>query len=175
MMRAFIGICLLLVMVGCGHRSVDHYQNTQPKLLFEEFFDGELVAYGMVLDRSGHLLRRFEVKMLASWQGEKGEIKEWFVFDDGEKSTRIWQINKLSENRFEGTAEDVIGVAQGQTSGAALYWSYVLAIPIDGEVFHITLDDWMYLLDDKRLFNKTKMSKWGFNVGEIIIYIEKKD
>ncbi|WP_146447212.1 DUF3833 family protein, partial [Vibrio cyclitrophicus] len=37
----------------------------------------------------------------------------------------------------------------------------------------VVLDDWMFLMDEKRLFNKTEMSKFGFKVGEVILYIEK--
>lgn len=163
----------VLLLTACGSASLKEHTNTTPELKLEQFFDGELKAYGMVLDRSGNLLRRFEVKLLASWQGDEGEIKEWFVFDDGEKSTRIWQLKNLGNNQYQGTAGDVVGIANGKTEGSALYWKYDLEIPVDGTIYEITLDDWMFLIDEKRLFNKTNMSKWGFNVGEVILYIEK--
>jgi len=35
-------------------------------------------------------------------------------------------------------------------------------------------DDWMYLLDEQRLLNKTEMRYFGFRVGEITLYIERK-
>ncbi|MDB1125596.1 DUF3833 domain-containing protein [Vibrio algarum] len=163
----------VLLLTACGSASLKEHTNTTPELKLEQFFDGELKAYGMVLDRSGNLLRRFEVKLLASWQGDEGEIKEWFVFDDGEKSTRVWQLKNLGNNQYQGTAGDVVGIANGKTEGSALYWKYDLEIPVDGTIYEITLDDWMFLIDEKRLFNKTNMSKWGFNVGEVILYIEK--
>jgi hypothetical protein len=163
----------LLLLPACGSATLDEHTNTSPELKLEQFFDGELKAYGMVLDRSGNLLRRFEVKLLASWQGDKGQIKEWFEFDDGEKSTRVWQLKSMGNNQYEGTAGDVVGVAKGRTEGSALYWQYDLEIPVDDTIYEVTLDDWMFLMDENRLFNKTKMSKWGFNVGEVILYIEK--
>ncbi|MCW8336297.1 DUF3833 family protein, partial [Vibrio paucivorans] len=79
------------------------------------------------------------------------------------------------QNTFQGQAEDVIGIAKGESSGSALYWRYQLEVPVDDTIYHITLDDWMFLFDDKRLFNKTEMTKFGFKVGEIILYIEKLD
>lgn len=164
---------LVLLLTACGSASLEEHKNTSPELKLEEFFDGELKAYGMVLDRSGNLLRRFNVKLLASWQGDKGEIKEWFEFDDGDKSTRIWQLTKLGDNQYQGTAGDVVGIANGRTEGSALYWEYELEIPVDGTIYEVTLDDWMFMIDEKRLFNKTDMSKWGFHVGEVILYIEK--
>ncbi|MFC1233636.1 MULTISPECIES: DUF3833 domain-containing protein [unclassified Vibrio] len=164
---------LVLLLTACGSASLEEHKNTTPELKLEQFFDGELKAYGMVLDRSGNLLRRFNVKLLASWQGDEGEIKEWFEFDDGEKSTRIWQLKKLGDNQYQGTAGDVVGIANGKTEGSALYWEYELEIPVDGTIYEVTLDDWMFMIDEKRLFNKTDMSKWGFHVGEVILYIEK--
>ncbi len=164
---------LVLLLTACGSASLEEHKNTTPELKLEQFFDGELKAYGMVLDRSGNLLRRFNVKLLASWQGDEGEIKEWFEFDDGETSTRIWQLKKIGDNQYQGTAGDVVGIANGKTEGAALYWEYELEIPVDGTVYEVTLDDWMFMIDEKRLFNKTDMSKWGFHVGEVILYIEK--
>ncbi|MGL5119623.1 MAG: DUF3833 family protein [Plesiomonas shigelloides] len=35
-------------------------------------------------------------------------------------------------------------------------------------------DDWMYLIDQQRLINKAEITKFGFKVGEVIIYIEQK-
>lgn len=170
-----IAIALLVfALAGCGSASLDEHSHIKPELKLEQFFNGELVAYGMVLDRSGNLLRRFDVKLIGSWQGNKGELKEWFVFDDGETSTRTWYLEKTTDNNYIGTASDVIGTAKGETSGSALYWRYQMEIEVDSSTYQVTLDDWMFLLDENRLFNKTDMSKFGFKVGELILYIEKR-
>jgi hypothetical protein len=166
-------ILLSLMAMACSSPNLDKHIGSLPELKLETFFQGELLAYGMVLDRSGNLLRRFNVKMLADWQGNKGEIKEWFEFDDGEKSIRIWQLEKIADNEYLGQAADVIGTAKGRTQGSALYWQYDLEIEVEGETYTVTLDDWMFLMDQNRLFNKTEMTKFGFKVGEILIYIEK--
>lgn len=172
-MKKFLFITLVFMLTACGNAGLDSYKGTTPALKLDQFFNGELKAYGMVLDRSGNLLRRFEVKLIAMWQGDSGEIKEWFEFDDGERSTRVWHLKKMNDNTYQGTAGDVVGIAQGKTEGSALYWKYDLEIPVDGSIYQVTLDDWMFLIDEKRLFNKTDMSKWGFHVGEVILYIEK--
>lgn len=41
-----------LFLVGCSTQ-IEDYQNERPVLKLEEFFNGELVAYGMVQDYSG--------------------------------------------------------------------------------------------------------------------------
>ena len=165
---------LVLTLAGCSNPSLSDYQQTTPKLELERFFNGELVAYGMVLDRSGKLTRRFNVDLVASWQGNQGIIDEKFYFDDGEQTTRIWRLTKIAANKYQGQADDVIGLASGETSGSALYWQYDMTINVDGTDYQVTLDDWMYLLDENRLFNKTDILKLGFKVGEIVLFIEKK-
>ena len=173
--KKFAVVLSFIVMGGisCSSPNLTDYKSTTPPLSLESFFDGNLNAYGMVLDRNGKLTRRFTVKLEASWKGNKGTINEWFIFDDGEKSTRTWQLIKDGENIYSGTANDVVGVAKGQTNGSALYWQYDLLLKVDGTEYQVTLDDWMYLIDKKRLFNKTDITKFGFNVGEVILYIEK--
>ena len=174
-MTRFIRFFVFIVLIsGCSSQTLSDYRTTSPNLSLEAFFDGDLVAYGIVLDRSGTMIRRFEVDLKASWKGTESEIKEWFTFDDGEKTTRIWQLEALGNGQYKGTANDVVGTASGQTSGSALYWRYDLLIPVDGTEYQITLDDWMYLIDEHRLFNKTELTKFGFKVGEVILYIEKK-
>ncbi|ABE56641.1 conserved hypothetical protein [Shewanella denitrificans OS217] len=174
-MKKIILLSFLLLLSACGSAGLDDYKNTSPELKLEQFFEGKLKAYGMVFDRSGKLLRRFEVDLIAHWEGDKGEIKEWFVFDDGEKMTRIWQLVRETNNSYTGTASDILGTARGRTQGSALFWQYEMNIEVDGSTYQISLDDWMYLMDDKRLFNKTDMTKFGVKVGEIILYIEKLD
>ena len=174
MTRLISFLALIFIISGCSSQNLSDYRTTTPNLSLESFFEGDLVAYGIVLDRSGTMTRRFEVDLKASWKGNKGEIKEWFTFDDGEKTTRIWQLEALGNGKYTGTANDVVGTATGQTSGSALYWRYELLIPVDGTEYEITLDDWMYLVDENRLFNKTELTKFGFKVGEVILYIEKK-
>jgi len=162
-----------LMLLSCSSPQLKNYNNTTPNLDLTEFFNGELVAYGMVLNRGGELTRRFNVVLNASWQGNEGVIDEQFIFDDGEKTTRVWQLTKTSNNSYQGTAGDVIGVAYGETSGSVLHWQYDMTINVDDTDYEVSLDDWMYLIDDNRLFNKTDIMKFGLKVGELVLYIEK--
>ena len=70
-------------------------------------------------------------------------------------------------------ADDVIGTATGQAHGFAFNWHYTLAVKVDGEIWNIDLNDWIYQLNETRLINRTEMTKWGFKVGEITLIIEK--
>lgn len=166
-------VACTLLLSACS-TSIDDYKNTTPELNFKDFFSGELAAYGIVQDYSGEVTRRFSVDMQATWQGNTLTLDEQFYYADGEQSERIWTIELNADNSITGTAGDVIGQATGQIQGNALYWQYTLEIPYDGDTLQVNLDDWMYLVTPTRLINRTAIDKFGFEVGEITLVIEKR-
>ncbi|RUO79257.1 DUF3833 domain-containing protein [Pseudidiomarina taiwanensis] len=174
-MKKYLLLVLLstALLVGCSS-GLDRYTGQGPTLKLEEFFNGELVAYGMVEDYSGEVIQRFRVDMIGTWEGNEGVLDEQFYYADGKTQERIWYITKTGPNRYEGRASDVEGVAKGEVSGYVLNWEYVLNIEVDGEPLAVTLDDWLYLVDENNMINRTQMRKFGLPVGEITLYIGKK-
>lgn len=162
-----------VALVGCSTQ-IEDYQGEQPELKLEAFFNGELVAYGMVQDYSGKVIQRFKADLQGTWEGNNGVLDEQFYYADGTTQERIWRITKTGENTYEGRADDVADVAVGTTAGNVLNWSYTLIIQRDGEPFEVKLDDWLYLVDEDNMINRTKMYKFGIEVGEITLYIGKK-
>ena len=163
----------LLWLSGCG-ASLDDYRGSRPGWDLARFFNGKLVAHGLVTDRSGEVTSRFRVEMQGRWQDGKGELFEQFYFDDGRRQTRTWFLSKGADGHWRGTAADVVGEAVGKTAGFALNWRYQLDLALpDGEVVRVGFDDWMYLLDEDRLINRAEISKFGIHLGEVILYIER--
>ena len=122
-LRVYLGLFVLAMLTACS-ASIEDYKGTEPKFDFKQFFSGELVAYGIVQDYSGEVTRRFRVDMQASWQGNKGVIDEQFYYQDGEQDTRVWRIELGENGTLTGTANDVVGTAQGVTRGSAFNWKY---------------------------------------------------
>ena len=104
---------------------------TDPEFALFEFFEGEVLAWGLLQDRSGQQTRRFEVQIQGEIQGQLLTLTEDFVFDDGEKQQRIWKITARADGTYIGEADDVIGEANGVVAGNALHWQYVLRVPVD--------------------------------------------
>ncbi|MFT5758349.1 MAG: hypothetical protein ACI9LM_003088 [Alteromonadaceae bacterium] len=171
--KPMIMLFCLLFMTSCSTEVTD-YQHTRPKFDIKSYFDGELIAWGMVQDYSDLVTRRFCVELNARWQNNQGELDEIFYFDDGEISYRTWQLTKLKNDQYSGTAEDVVGSAKGKQSGHAFQWQYQLLVPIDGKIVQFDMDDWMYQIDQYRVFNRTKMNKFGVNVAEITLFFDKE-
>lgn len=173
-MKILFGLIFSLMLFGCSSQNLDDYADSSPEFNVESYFQGPLQAQGIVLDRGGKVTRRFTVEMLGTWKGNKGKLEEWFVFDDGEKTTRTWQITKLSDGHYIGTAGDVVGEALGESGGFALHWDYQLDLPYDGKLVQVTFDDWLYQMDNKVVINRSVITKWGFRVGEVILVITKQ-
>lgn len=164
----------IFFITSCAGVHVNHYENEKPKLILENFLNGDLEAYGIFQNRSGEVVKRFKCTMKASWENNKGIIDETFYYSDGTTSKRIWVLLKTADNKYVGTAGDVIGEALGETAGNAFNWKYVLDIPLEKSTIHVSMNDWMYLVDDKVIINKTEMTKFGFKVGEVTLTILKK-
>jgi hypothetical protein len=112
--------------------------------------------------------------MQCTWQGDAGTLDEHFAYSDGTTQRRVWHLTRQADGRYVGTADDVVGTAVGQQSGNAFHWTYTLALPVDGRVIDVQMDDWMLLMNDKTMLNKATMRKWGFALGEVTLSFTKR-
>ncbi|MFO1280765.1 MAG: DUF3833 domain-containing protein [Burkholderiaceae bacterium] len=172
--RIVLAAALALTLAGCAGPRIDDYAAEKPVLDLKQYFNGTLDAYGIFTDRSGKVVKRFTVVMKGSWNGDEGVLDEDFVYSDGSLQKRIWRLKRLPDGRYTGTADDVVGEARGQARGNAFNWTYTLALPVDGRVWHVDFDDWMYLMDDRVMLNTAVMSKWGVKLGEVTLSFVKR-
>ena len=180
--KLVLKLTLILVismsLLSCSNITPKDYQNNEPKLDIRSYLKGKVKAWGMLQDRSGKVTRRFVVDMEGKWQGNEGVLEEYFTFDDGEKSERIWKISFIDDHNFTASAGDVIGKAKGSQYGNAMQMEYVLDLEVDkakGTKYKVKLDDWMYLLDDDVLVNKSKIKKFGITFARLTIFFQKQD
>ena len=100
-------------------------------------------------------------------------MQEWFEFDDGEKTERVWDIVFVNNKFFKGKAHDIIGDANGEQNGNAVNINYTLQVPYKDSNINLKMDDWMYLIEDDLILNRTSMKKFGLKVGEIMLFMKK--
>ena len=169
----FFYIVLFFILSSCTEHNINYYNDEKPKIDLNKFFNGKLLAHGIVQDRSGKVIKRFKVDIIASWKNDTATLDEKFIYSDGSKSSRIWKLKKISSNQFEGTAGDVEGIAEGKTAGNTFYFVYELNLPVDDTTYVINFEDWMFLMDENTLLSRSYMSKWGFDVGEVTLVMTK--
>ena len=162
-----------LALAGCAGPQVSDYAAEKPALDLRQFFNGRVDAQGLFQDRGGHIVKRFTVVMDCRWEGDEGVLDEHFSYSDGSTQRRIWRLKALGQGRYSGRADDVVGEAAGESAGNAFRWGYTLALPVDGRVWNVALDDWMFLLDERTVLNRSAMSKFGLHVGDVTLVITR--
>ena len=174
-LTALAAAAVLATLAGCSStQNIGDYAAEKPVLELRDYFNGTLDAYGVFTDRSGKVVKRFTVVMNGSWKGDDGVLDEDFTYSDGTTQKRIWRLKRLGPGSYTGRADDVVGQADGKQSGNAFNWTYTMALPVDGKVYEVQFDDWMYLVTDKVMLNKAAMSKFGFRLGEVTLSFSKR-
>lgn len=162
-----------LGLAGCGSTNLQDYAGLQPTFDLAAYFQGQTRGWGMVRDRSGKVLRYFIVDIEGRFEGDQGSLNENFVWSDGERENRVWQLKKTGPQSWTGTTADVVGIATGEAVGNILRWQYVFTISVDGRKIDMDFDDWMILVDDETLLNQAKFSKFGIHLGEVVLSFKK--
>jgi len=160
---------------GCATPSVEAYKKTTPPLNLKTYFTGSIKAWGLIQNRSGVVTRRFDVTMNGSWEGDVGILEEQFQYYDGETQKRVWTITKTADNRYVGKAADILDQATGELEGSAMRWAYQMDLPVGDTTYRITFDDWMFLMNDGVLINRSYLKKFGITVAELTLFMQKQD
>lgn len=175
MIRVAVISFFIVLLSACGSAKVQDYADVSPVLVPEVFFDGELTAHGVIKNRSGRVIRTFNADIKAYWRDGVGTLEEDFIFDDGETDRRVWTLTPDGPGRYRGTAGDVVGEGEVSVAGNSMFLDYVLRIPYGDSTLDIRIDDRMYLVNPNVLVNESAMKKFGLQVGQILLVIEKRD
>ncbi len=151
----------------------EDFKNTKPELIIEKYFNGEVLAWGILQNRNGKVTRQFNAKMMGSYEDKVLTLEEDFYWKDGEEQKRIWKIKKLDDHNYVGTAQDVIGEAKGMSYGSAFKLEYTLLVPYKKKKIKINFDDWIFKQDDKIAINRATLTKFGFKVAELTVFFKK--
>ena len=168
-MRLFLTLIFLFVSSCSGKMNIEKFKGQQPEFSLEDYFMGKTQAWGMFHDRFGNLKRTFKVDIIGTLESDKLLLNEKFIYDDGEEDVRVWTIKILGNNKYIGTASDVVGEATGVAKGNALNWKYKLNLKVGNSTILVDFDDWMFLQDRNILMNRAEVKKWGVNIGVVSI------
>lgn len=174
MTRLVLLLTLILSIASCTSVDVTRYADQQPALDLQRFFSQPVKAWGMFQKRGGEVTKRFEVNIVSRREGNNLILDERFLYSDGTRQHRVWTLTPEGEGRWSGRAGDVVGVAQGQVAGNTFHWRYRLNVPVDDSTYEMSMDDWMYLMDEDTLINRTSMSKFGVEVGQVTLFFRRQ-
>lgn len=171
----YILICIhiSLTLMSCA-TELEEYETVEKPFDIKNYFTGTIIAWGIVQDFTNKVTKRFCVEVIGTWDGDYGTLSEAFYFTGEKKlSYRTWKLRKQENGSYIGTADDVKGDAIGVHKGFAFHFQYDFLLEVDEGSYQVTMDDWMYQLDDYKVINRTSMRKFGLKVADITIFFDK--
>ena len=167
LMRLFLTAGLVAssfaALSACARKDVTHLSERRPSIVLEEFFAGDTIALGIFEDRFGNLRRQFRVNLQGTITGNQLVLDETFLYEDGEKDSRVWVIDNLGRSedgrfRSSGRADDVEGKYEGRISGNGLNWQYDVSLEMTGNKMDVHFDDWIYRQSEDIAINRAYIS-----------------
>lgn len=169
----FALLILSIVRPGFGFKSQKpaDYAGEGPAFDIRTHLKGKFISEGMIYGPSGKVVSRFVAEMNGEWDGQKGTLAEDFKYANGGIQQRKWILTMGRDGEFIAQADDIIGDGTGQQTGAAVKLNYKIRLPeaSGGHVLDVT--DWMYLMENGTILNRSEMRKFGIKVAELIATI----
>ena len=171
-MKIIFALLVTILLTSCTGNEMKpiDFKDQKPRLIIEEYLSGNVKAWGVLQNRSGKVTRQFSADLNGKWDGKKLVLDEKFNWNDGEVQKRQWQITKIDDHNYEGTAGDVVGTAKGYSYGSAFKFKYDLMVPFKNKNIKISFDDWIFKQDEKVAINRATLTKFGFKVGELTVF-----
>lgn len=132
------------------------------------FFDGHVRSWGVIERRSGAPTGWVATNCEGHADGpDRLRMVQHLSFQGEAAQERTWSLRRTGPHRFEGTANDMLGTATGEADGRIFHWTWVLARSPGSRPFNVTMDQWMYRLDDGSVLIRTTISKLGIILAEV--------
>lgn len=159
-----------LIQRNCGFRAQtpDDYASYGPGFDIRERFCGPMHCEGVIYGPLGRVTSRFIAEFHADWNGNTGTMKEVFHYDSGQIQNREWTLCVDNNGRISATAPDVLGAGTGQQSGASVVLNYTIRLTKDAGGHALNVTDWMYLMENGVIMNRSQFRKFGVKVAELV-------
>lgn len=178
-MKVLLVLALALLLVLAARRlffsfaaqRIEDYAGTGPEIDIRRHLSGRMLSEGVIYGPDGRVASRFVAEMTGTWDGDTGRLSERFRYAGGAVQDRLWRLSVAADGSFTAEADDIIGTARGRQAGAAAALSYRIRLPeaAGGHVLHAS--DWLYLMENGTIINRSEMRKFGVKVAELVATI----
>jgi hypothetical protein len=129
---------------------------------------GPILCEGVVYGPTGQVASRFVADMRGEWRGNTGTLSEEFRYDSGRTQSRRWTLSIGNDGIIRAEAADVVGTGRGVQEGPAVRLDYRIRLPAEAGGHVLDVTDWMYLMDNGTIMNRSQFRKFGFKVAELV-------
>jgi hypothetical protein len=168
LVSTFLFAVLALGSAAPARPKGEHLQGSGPLFDPLQFFTGSTYSEGVFEDRGGRPTKR--VRTETRGRVIAGELRmEQDLFIQGHPpQRRSWRMRRVGTNRFEATANDIIGTARGVAHGSYFHWTFTLATRPGNPLYNVRMIQDMYLQPGGRtMINRTKIRKFGILAAQV--------
>lgn len=170
-------LLLLLILrrwVGFAAQSPAEFAGKGPAFDPRQHLSGPIQCEGVIYGPLGRVASRFVADMHGTWDGNMGLLREDFRYDSGLAQARLWTLHLGNDGGIRALAADVPGEGFGVVSGSAVMLRYKIRLEpsAGGHVLDVT--DWMYLMENGTIMNRSQFFKWGIKVAELVATMRPK-
>ena len=157
-----------IVLAGCSKPlPISHFAGTKPAFDPVAFWTGHHRSFGVVENRAGAPIDTVETDCRGTPEGADGlHMVQSLTLGDGTVQHRDWHLRRSGKD-FVATANDMVGEADGTAAGRVFHWRFVIATRPGNALYNVTFDQWMYLMDDGSMMNRTTVRKLDLILAEV--------
>lgn len=176
-----VGVALVLTALVFRSRYVSFWAQKSddyadgPLFDIRERFNGPILCEGVIYGPTGKVSSRFVADFEASWDGNVGTMTETFHYDSGSTQERVWTLTLGNDGRIKAEAPDLVGTGSGQQKGSAVVLNYRIRLTEDAGGHALDVTDWMYLMANGSIMNRSQFRKFGIKVAELVATMRPKD
>ncbi len=139
-----------------------------PQFDMRERFNGPIECEGVIYGPTGRVTSRFVANFDAKWEGNTGTVTERFKYDSGNVQDRQWIFTLGNDGSIRAEAGDLVGTGIGQQHGSAVNLNYDIQLTQDAGGHVLSVNDWMYLMENGTIMNRSQFRKYGIKVAELV-------
>ena len=151
------------------------YAGQGPEFDIRRHLNGDILCEGVVYGPTGRVVSRFVADLHARWQGNVGRMTEEFRYDSGATQSREWTLTVGNDGHIRAEADDVIGTGTGAQTGGGVQLRYRIRLPEDAGGHVLDATDWMYLVENGTIINRSQFRKFGIKVAELVATMRPKE
>jgi hypothetical protein len=166
-----VGLAVLVVLPGVlGFRAQRpaQYAGQGPAFDARTHLSGPILCEGVIYGPLGRVSSRFVADMHGTWQGNQGRLTEKFTYDSGVQQDRAWALTLVADGSLRAQAEDLVGTGIGHIGGPAVQMRYKIRLPAASGGHVLNVVDWMYLMPNGTIMNRSQFRKFGIKVAELV-------
>ncbi len=174
---ALMVVCIVALVkkryVGFDTQRPADLADRGPKFDPRTHLSGPILCEGVVYGPTGRVSSRFVADMEGVWTGNTGVLKERFRYDNGNVQDRQWTLRMANDGSIAAEAPDVIGIGVGRAEGPAVEMRYRIKLAPEAGGHVLDVVDWMYLMDNGTIMNRSQFRKFGITVAELVATLRR--